>query len=215
VHKQVTITGWMVILSATVYFHYSTYAKYLPQKKKEKTDFEENYAKVVQGKLSHFSFGWPPLDSRRQFPRQELRKADALGYFAFKFRDEAEILKSLPDDSHREAAHRFERFQQVGPAVVVFSGWGLIRGVPSEETIPVLCFKDEQGNPTNYIVLKQENRSDIAKIYAADQVDYATSGFQAVFNRAEIKPGKYTIAVFLATPDYKVTIDAGPTTLGQ
>ncbi len=215
VHNRISTTGWMVILIITVCFHYSTYAKYLPEKKKEKADFERNYTKVVAGKLSHFSFGWPPLDSRRQFPRQELRKANALAYFPFKFRDEAEILQSLPDDSHRETAHRFERFQQVGPAVVVFSGWGLIRGVPSEDTIPVLCFKDEQGNPTNYIVLEQENRSDIGKTYAADQVDYSTSGFQAVFNRTEIKPGKYTLAVFLASPDFKVTIDAGPTILGQ
>jgi len=209
-------TGWgIVILIVTVCFHYSTYAKYLPEKRKEKTDFERNYAKVIEGKLSHFSFGWPPLDIRRQFPRQELRKADALGYFAFKFREEAEILTALPDNPTRETAHRFERFQQIGPAIVVFSGWGLIRGVPSQDTIPVLCFKDQQGHATNYIVLEQENRADIATTYAADSVDYSTSGFQTIFNRAEIKPGKYTVAVILAAPDFKVTIDAGPTRLGQ
>jgi hypothetical protein len=138
-----------------------------------------------------------------------------LGYFSFKFKDEGEILASLPSDSSKQSEYHFDRFQQVGPVLLFLSGWALIRGVDANDVIPVACFKDEQGNIAKYMVLQQATRPDIAKRFSAERVDYTWSGFDTVFTRAEIKPGKYTLTLFLAAPDFKVEIDAGPTMLGQ
>ncbi|HEY4284740.1 MAG TPA: hypothetical protein VGM62_16890 [Chthoniobacterales bacterium] len=215
VQNKIKTGGWIVILVAAVCFHYTTYAKYLPEKKQQKAEFEKNYARIVQGKLTHFDFGWPPLDIRRQLPRQVLRTADSLRYFPFKFKDVAEILDSLPSANDCETAYVFERFQQVGPAVVVFSGWALIRGVSSDDVIPVLCLKEEHGNPANYMVLQKLPRTDVGQIYPNDHTDYSQAGFGTVFNRNEIKPGKYTVSLLLATADFKTEIEAGPTVLGQ
>jgi hypothetical protein len=212
---RVKAAWWMVILALSICFHYSTYAKYLPARKEEKSNFERDRARIAEGKLSHFNFGWPPLDPRREFPRQVLRESDALGYFSFKFKDDAQILESLSLSSTAQTAHHFDRFQQVGPVLVFLEGWALIKGVDSKDVIPVVCFKEENGNPAKYIVLKQSSRPDIAKEFDSDRVDHSMSGFETVFNRAELKPGKYTLTLFLVGPDFKVAIEAGPTLLGQ
>ena len=215
VQDRFNAVGWIAILAAATCFHYGTYGQYLPDKKTEKAEFERDQARILRGQLSHFGFGWPPLDRRRQLPRQMLRAANSLGYFPFWFRDEAEVLESMPTNANKETAHAFERFQQIGPAVIVFSGWGLIRGLNAEDVIPVLCFKDEQGNARNYIVLQAKPRPDVMTKYAGDRVDYTMAGFETVFNRAEIKPGKYHVTLYLVATDFKVAIDAGPTTFGQ
>jgi hypothetical protein len=209
-------TGWgIAIVVASLYFHYSTYALYLPAKKADKAEFERDRRLISQGRLTHFNFGWPPLDVRREFPREVLRKADSLGYFPFKFRDEAEVLGSLPTPSTARSAHHFDRFEKRGPTIVTMSGWGLIRGVDSNDVVAVLCFKDEDKTPVKYMVLQPALRNDVAQVYAGDGVDHARSGFQTVFNANEIKPGNYTLSLFLVGPDFKVEIDAGPTSLGR
>src|SRR5205823_6371805 len=127
--NRLTTAWWIAILTVSVCFHYSTYAKYLPAKKAEKADFEQNRVRIAQGKLTDFSFGWPPLDIRRELPRQTLRTADSLGYFSFKFKDEADILDALPSVHDRHTTYRIERFEQVTLVAMTLSGWGLIHGV--------------------------------------------------------------------------------------
>ncbi len=208
-------TGWgIAILIVSLYFHYNTYGQYLPAKKADKAEFEKDFRQINEGKLTHFNFGWPPLDARREFPRQVLRTADSLGYFPFEFRDEAEVLASLPVESTGRSAHHFDRFEKRGP-IVTMSGWGLIRGVDPDDVIPVLCFKDKQKNPVKYMVLQAAQRKDVAEQFADDGLDHTGSGFETVFNANEIEPGNYTLSLFLVTPDFKIEIDAGPTRLGQ
>lgn len=213
-HRSKTVYG-IAILIASLAFHYSTYATYLPGKKAEKAEFEKFRDQISQGRLSRFNFGWPPLDIRREFPRHVLRTADSLGYFSFKFRDEAEIIGSLPSNSERQSVHRFDRFEQKGPVVVMLAGWALIKGIPSEDVIPVLCFKDEKNHPAKYIVPSGVRRNDVAQQYEGDGVNYLMSGFETMFNANEIKPGKYRLVLVLVAPDFKIEIDAGPTRLGQ
>ena len=209
--RRRTVCG-VAVLIASLGFHYNTYAKYLPAKKAEKADFERSQVPISQGRLSRFGFGWPPLDPRREFPKQALRTADSLGYFSFKFRDAAEIIESLPSRPERESVHHFDRFELKDSIVVMLDGWALIKGIDSRDVIPVICFKDEKHHPVKYIVLQAVPRDDLARQYGAD---YLMSGFRTIFNAREIKRGQYTLSLFLVAPDFKIEIDAGPTRLGQ
>ena len=82
--------------------HFNTYGKYLPAKKSDKEEFDKNYSMVTKGKLSHFNFGWPQLDDRKELPRQLLKTADSLGYYKFKFKTEKDILKDIPNATGKE-----------------------------------------------------------------------------------------------------------------
>lgn len=208
-HKKIKILYLTILVGLAFYFQYTTNGKYLPAKKSEKEEFDKNYALVTQGKLSHFNFGWPQLDDRKELPRQLLRTADSLGYYKFKFKSEQEILKDIPADATKEIKFKLERFEQTQANALVMSGWAFIKNVNSDNVMTILCFKDTLGNPSKYFICQKYAHQDITQANASDNTNYNNSGFFTFFNPKEVKHGKYILEIIITDGNFKTELNTG------
>jgi hypothetical protein len=206
-HHKIKITVLFAVTCLSFYFHFGTYEKYLPAKKAEKEEFEKNYALITQGKLSRFNYGWPPLDERKDLPRKALKMADSLGYFKFKFKEEGEIIKSIPSDSTKEIKYKLERFEQVQMNAIVMQGWAFIKGVNMDNMTTVLCLKDEKMRPVKYFICQQYARPDVTQANAADKANYNMSGFFTFYNPKEVPKGKYVFTIIITDGNYKTEVN--------
>ena len=209
VQKRIRLVHIIVATGLATYFHLGTYEKYLPAKKKEKEEFERNYALVAEGKLSHFNYGWPPLDERKEVPKEELKAADSLGYFKFKFTEEAELIEKIPATSTKEIRFKLEHFEQVRTNAIVMSGWAFARRTDSDQVLTILCYKDTLGNPIKYFICRKFAHQDITRANASDKTNYDNSGFGTVFNPKEVKPGRYQVAIIITDGATKTEVDTG------
>lgn len=208
-YKRINVVILAALTGLAFYFHTGTREKYLPGKLTEKKEFEKNYALVTQNKLSNFSFGWPQLDDRKNKPREDLRTADSLGYYKFKFMSEEEILNNTPTDPKREILFKLERFEQTQPNALVMSGWAFTKKIDPTFTNTVLCFKNEQGVPVKYFVCQKYVRQDVTKANAADNTNYDLSGFFTFFNPKEVPKGKYLLYIIMSDGNYKSELNTG------
>ena len=209
VQKRIKLIYIIVLTGLAAYFHFGTYGKYLPAKKREKEEFEKNYALVTQGKLSHFNYGWPPLDDRKELPKRELKAADGLGYFKFKFTEEAELIEKIPADSTKEIKFKLERFEQVQANAIVMSGWAFAKSTNSDNVLTILCYKDTLGNPKKYFICRKFAHQDITQANGSDNTNYNNCGFVTFFNRKEVEPGKYILAIIITDGTTKTEMNTG------
>jgi hypothetical protein len=208
-HKKIKMIYILILTALSVYFYTDTYKKYIPAKKAEKETFEKEYLLASAGKLSNFNFGWPPLDERKEMPRKLLRASDSLGYFHFKFKDEGEILNSIPTDSTRTGNFKLERFEQTQVNALIMSGWAYIKKTSSAGLTTVLCLRNQQDGKVKYFVCQPYLRQDVTQANAADHADYDQSGFFTFYNPKEVPPGQYLLEVILTDSNSKVVINTG------
>jgi hypothetical protein len=209
VQKRIRLVYLIALTGLAVYFHFGTYAKYLPAKAAEKEEFERNYALVAQGKLSHFNYGWPALDERKELPKRELKAADSLGYFKFKFTEEAELIEKIPAGSGGEIKFKIERYERVRANAIVMSGWAFAKRTNSDDVLTILCYKDILGNPKKYFICQKIAHQDITQANASDNTNYDSSGFVTLFNPKEVSPGKYRLAIIITDGTTKTELDTG------
>lgn len=209
VKKRIGLVYIIVATGLATYFHFGTYGKYLPLKKKQKEEFERNYALVAEGRLSHFEYGWAPLDERKDVPKTELKAADSLGYFKFKFTEEAELIEKIPATSAKEIRFKLEHFEQVRTNAIVMSGWAFARGTDSDQVLTILCYKDTLGKAIKYFICRKVARQDVTRANASDKTNYDNSGFRTVFNPKEVKPGRYRVTIIITDEATKTEVDTG------
>lgn len=93
-HRKVNLVHLALFISMALIFNIVTQRIYIPRIIAEKKEFDVNYALVVQGKPSNFNFGFPTPDHTiNYYGLNYLKTSDSLGYFKFRYVDEA-----LPDE---------------------------------------------------------------------------------------------------------------------